>query len=375
MVRLDRYMLSQFLFLFGFFSLVLVGVFWINRGVSLFDQLISNGQSALVFLEFTILGLPQLVTIVLPIATFAATAYVTNRLSSESELTVMQATGFGPFRLAWPVLLFGLSVFLMSSALHHFLKPMAYEQLSNRQSEVSQNATARLLTAGRFLHPTSGVTFYTGSIDPDGVLRNVFLSDERRSDQGVIYTASQAYLIRSGESTTLIMVDGMAQRIDEADGSLATANFRDFAFDISALVSSSSSRGLDIRAMTTPELFVSWDGLSETSGRNVGYIAQEFHERFSEPFFCIAAAMIGFSILIVGGYSRFGVWREVGIAFALLVAIDGLSSTLQKPVENDASLWPILYLPSLISLLLVLSLLGYAARPKGRFLGLLRRRA
>ena len=59
MVRIDRYMLSQLLVLFGFFALVLVAVLWINRGVSLFEQLISDGQSALVFMEFTALGLPK----------------------------------------------------------------------------------------------------------------------------------------------------------------------------------------------------------------------------------------------------------------------------------------------------------------------------
>lgn len=375
MVRLDRYMLSQFLFLFGFFALVLVGIFWINRGVSLFDQLISNGHSALVFLEFTVLGLPRLVTVVLPIATFAATVYVTNQLISESELTVMQATGHSPFRLAWPVFIFGLSVFLMASVLHHFLMPMAQEQLEKRQEEVAQNATARLLTEGRFLHPSNGVTFYTGAIDEEGVLQDVFLSDERRDNEGVIYTAKQAYLIRTGERTTLIMVDGTAQRLNETDNRLATADFRDFSFDISALVSNASSSRADVRTLTTPELLASWDTLPETTGRSVGYITRLFHERLAEPLFCVVAALIGFSMLMLAGYSRFGVWREAGIAFILLVVIDGARSTLKNPVQKDPSLWPLLYLPILASALLILCLLWYAARPNGFVTGLYRRRA
>ncbi|MEO6300594.1 MAG: LPS export ABC transporter permease LptF, partial [Paracoccaceae bacterium] len=47
MTRFDRYLLSQLLTMFGFFALVLVGVYWINRAVGLFDQLIGDGQSAL----------------------------------------------------------------------------------------------------------------------------------------------------------------------------------------------------------------------------------------------------------------------------------------------------------------------------------------
>ncbi|MEM9638612.1 MAG: LptF/LptG family permease, partial [Pseudomonadota bacterium] len=184
MRRIDRYMLSQLLLLFGFFSLVLVAVFWINQAVVLFDRLISDGQSALVFLEFTALGLPKLITTVLPISAFAAAVYVTNRMNNESELTVMQATGTGPFRLARPVVTFGVIVFLMASILQHFLLPMALQQLTQREAEISQNATSRLLTEGAFLHPSRAVTFYAREITEDGVLRDVFLSDRRKAEEG-----------------------------------------------------------------------------------------------------------------------------------------------------------------------------------------------
>ena len=68
MARFDRYMLSQLMVLFGFFALVLVLVYWVNRAVTLFDQLIADGQSAPVFLEFSALSLPNVIAFVLPIA-------------------------------------------------------------------------------------------------------------------------------------------------------------------------------------------------------------------------------------------------------------------------------------------------------------------
>ena len=95
-------MLSQLLVLFGFFSLVLVAVFWINRAVVLFDRLIGDGQTALVFLEFSALGMPKLISTVLPLSTFAAAVYVTNRLNNESELTVVQAAGIRPIATCAP---------------------------------------------------------------------------------------------------------------------------------------------------------------------------------------------------------------------------------------------------------------------------------
>ena len=43
MPRIDRYILTQYLTQFGFFALVLVSVYWINRAVQLFEQLIQDG--------------------------------------------------------------------------------------------------------------------------------------------------------------------------------------------------------------------------------------------------------------------------------------------------------------------------------------------
>lgn len=363
MARTDRYMLSQLLILFGFFALVLVAIFWINRAVVLFDRLIGDGQSALVFLEFTALGMPRLITTVLPIAAFAAATYLTNRMTGESELTVLQSSGAGPYRVARPVLIFGLLVALMMSMLSHFLLPMAQAQLKEREAEISQNVTARLLTEGTFLHPTDKVTFYTRLIGEDGVLRDVFLSDRRNAAEGVIYTAAEAYLVRNGAGTTLIMVDGLAQRLEAEGDRLATAKFRDFSFDISALVSPTDARNLALSDRATPALLGSWDRLAAETGRTRGDIAEELHARFAQPLFCVVAALVGFATLLVGGFSRFGVWREVLIAFGLLIAIDGLRGTLVDRVRADADLWPLMYLPTALGAVLVIAMLSYAARP------------
>lgn len=361
--KFDRYMLSQFLTLFSFFALVLVAIFWINRAVILFDRLIGDGQTALVFLEFTVLGLPRLITTVLPIATFAGAAYVINRMTSESELTVLQATGTGPWRLARPVFAYGICVALMMSVLTHVLVPMTKAELNQREAEISQNVTARLLTEGTFLHPTSKVTFYTRLIGNDGVLRDVFLSDRRNPDEGVIYTAAEAYLVRNGNGTTLIMVDGLAQRLQVEGKQLATAKFRDFSFDISALVSNSTDESQSIDSMVTFDLLKNWDDLAAKTGQTHGDIAEEVNARFADPLFCIIAAMIGYATLIMGGFSRFGVWREIVIAFGLLIAIDGFSSTLVETVRQDASRWPVLYVPSLVGAMLVLAMIWQTAHP------------
>jgi len=143
--------------MFGFFALVLILVYWVNRAVVLFDQLVADGQSLSVFLLFSALTLPSLIGIVLPLAAFAAILYVTNRMMSESELVIMQATGASPFRLARPVLAFGVIVTVLMAVLTNFLIPASTTELNLQRAEIAQNATARFLREGQFLSPIDGV--------------------------------------------------------------------------------------------------------------------------------------------------------------------------------------------------------------------------
>ena len=361
MARFDRYMLSQLMVLFGFFALVLVSIYWINRAVKLFDRLIGDGQTAMVFAEFTALTLPSVIRVVLPIAGFAATLYVTNRLSTESELTVMQATGFSPWRLARPVLYFGLIVGIMVAMLANVLVPASLKQLQLRETEISQNVTARLLTEGTFLHPTDGVTFYIREIAPDGRMNDVFLSDRRNPNESVTHTAASAYLIRTETGPALVMIDGLTQRLSRPELQLNTTHFADLSYSISGMISAEDRTSAHLRHFNTYEMLTTPVHIQVRTGVNTGVFAEELHTRFTQPLFALAAVLLGFASLLSGGFSRFGVWRQIVIAVILLILIKALESVVTEPVLSNSSLWPLLYLPALLGLAIAIALLARSA--------------
>ena len=361
MARFDRYVLSQLMVLFGFFALVLVSIYWINRAVKLFDRLIGDGQTAMVFAEFTTLTLPSVIRVVLPIAGFAATLYVTNRLSTESELTVMQATGFSPWRLARPVLYFGLIVGIMVAMLANVLVPASLKQLQLRETEISQNVTARLLTEGTFLHPTDGVTFYIREIAPDGRMNDVFLSDRRNPNESVTHTAASAYLIRTETGPALVMIDGLTQRLSRPELQLNTTHFADLSYSLSGMISAEDRTSAHLRHFNTYEMLTTPVHIQVRTGVNTGVFAEELHTRFTQPLFALAAVLLGFASLLSGGFSRFGVWRQIVIALILLILIKALESLVTEPVLSNSSLWPLLYLPALLGLAIAIALLARSA--------------
>ncbi|MEM9436304.1 MAG: LPS export ABC transporter permease LptF [Pseudomonadota bacterium] len=350
MARFDRYMLSQCLQHFGFFALILVLVYWVNQAVLLFDALIADGQTALVFLEFTALTLPNLIRLVLPIAAFAAVLWVTNRLSSDSELAVMQATGFSARRMARPVAYFGVIAGVLMALLMHLIVPISQERLSIRQMEVRDNITGRLLREGTFTHPGTGSTLYLREISADGELLDVFLADAIPGRRDQIFTAERAFLLRTDEGPRLVLIDGQSQTLDPEAGTLFVTNFDDFVVDLGALADPNEGRSPALRELPTATLLFPTEEDFARTRRGPGHFAQEAHERLSQPLFPLVAALLAFSILMSSGFSRFGIWRQIIIAMVVLVFLKALEGVMAEQIIENPARWPLAYAPSALGL-------------------------
>lgn len=358
--------MSQLLSLFGFFALVLVAVYWVNRAVGLFDQLIGDGQSALVFLEFSILTLPNAIRLVLPIAAFAATVYVVNRLMQESELVVMQATGFSAFRLARPVLYFGLVVMVMHAVLSNVLVPASQRILSERSAEISQNVTARFLTAGQFMHPAKGITLYIREISPTGELLDLFMADERSEGSRAVHSARKAFLVRGDVAPKLVMVNGSTQTLNRADGRMAVTRFSDFTLDLAGLVRVDETTQVALNALPTRVLLEASPEALAATGSTVAQFLEEGHTRLAGPLMSVAAPLLGIASLMLGTFSRFGLWRQLGLSVLLLIGMQMAWTWGGSTALASAAAWPAVYLGPVLGMVAAAALLWQAQRPRRR---------
>jgi lipopolysaccharide export system permease protein len=367
--RFDRYMLSQLVVLFGFFSLILVSVYWVNRAIGLFDQLISDGQSALVFLEFTALTLPYVILIVLPVSGFVAAVYVTNRLTSESEMVVLNTAGASPFRIGRPVFYFGAFVAVLVSILAHFLVPAARTELAGRSIEISRDITARFLKEGQFLHPASDISVYIRNITQLGELEELFLEDGRDPAAVVTYTAEKALLVRGDTGPRLVMFNGLAQTFRPETGRLNTISFDEFAYDIGALMDTSKVRSRDMRELPTAVLLNPTPDDLASTGNDLADFLFEGHDRFARALLSIVVPMMGFAALMIGGFSRFGVWRQILLAVVLIILVQMVANAAEDIARSDPKLFWMAYLSPLIggaiTFLLLFSATTRKLRPRG----------
>ena len=363
MSKINTYILKQLITLFGFFALVMVLVYWVNRAVRLFDELIANGQSMTVFLEFTSLTLPWMISIITPAAGFVAVVYVMNRLSTDGELIILKTSGKSVREISLPVWVFAILMSLMNLVLTNILVPVSQLQLHERQLEVAENLTARLLTEGQFLTPSENITFYLKEINSDGQLESVFLNDSSNKSFNLTYSASKAFLVRSENGPRLVLIDGLIQSLNNKTGQLTVTKFNDFVINIGDLINQKVAEIKNISHYTTLEI-----ARSLIKGRSI--INTTIHEalftlnlRFSSPLLGIFGVLLAYAVLISGTFSRFGIWRQVLIAVFWLIAlkfIEGLCIDYVRRVEN--SIW-VLYLPILFGFLSLQALLFKLDQP------------
>jgi lipopolysaccharide export system permease protein len=90
----------------------------------------------------------------------------------------------------------------------------------------------------------------------------------------------------------------------------------------------------------------------------------EGHSRIARPLLAIAGPLIGFSTLLIGAFTRFGLWRQVLAAVLLLVLVQMIDNLAAAVAMRDDRAWALTYLAPLVGILLPVGLLWWAGRPR-----------
>lgn len=367
MRSLDRYIFRQILGPFLFFVLVFTGVIWLTQSLRVINTVVNNGQSALVFLEFTALLLPMVLSIVLPISLFAAVLYAINRLFTDSEIVVMMASGLSGTSLLRAVTVFALIVMVMVCAITLYLMPTAQREMRDRISQIRSDVAAAFIREGDFISPDKGITVYLRETGNPGEMFGVFIQDERDPEQVVTYTAERALLIRDDEGTRLVMFDGIAQsQTTEAaqaqSEDLSILRFQQLAYDLTKLEATGRSRARKPSEMYLPRLLTINE--KDARPRGIGDFRAEAHEALSSPLYVLALPLLAVAFVVSAGFRRQGFAGRIILAAIAGLGLRLLGLATKSTVSGAPELWPLMYLPPVLGLIVALWMLIDVRRAK-----------
>ena len=333
---------------FAFFVVVFTGVIWLSQSLRVLETVINSGRGGLLLLEFSALLLPQVMSIVLPVAAFGAALYAVNKLFVDSELVAMAAAGMSPIALLRPLALFGAAVTVMMLIMTMVLMPTASRELRDRIALVRADVASGLLFEGQFLNPTTGLTIYVRQSDGSGSMRGVFVYDRRDPAAEITYTARQALLNRTDQGPQLVMFDGTAQRYVAADDALSLLRFESLVYDLSPFMAQTDGRQRRPSELFFHELVFPDDGLRATMP--MGRLLGEAHEQTSAPLYALALPLIALAGVVGGGFTRHGYGRRIAITAAAGLALRLAGVALKAAAGGAAWLWPLLYLPPILGI-------------------------
>ena len=296
MGSINRYIFRTTFSAFAVVLVSLTAVIWVTQALHDFDLVTSQGQTILVFMGITGLIIPLLVLVIAPIALLIAVVHMLNKLSTDSEIIVMNAAGMSPWVLFRAFMTVALVVSLMVAAISAYFAPKGLRMLRDWITDVRANVVSSVVQPGRFTSVENGVTIHIRERLSNGQLRGIMLDDMRNPKERITVLAQSGDLVDNDKGTFLVLQKGIVQRRVKDQRDPAMVVFDRYAFDLSQFGGGREAVKYSIRERYLWQLL--WpDPKDQLYIEQPGQFRAELHDRLMAPLYPIAFVIIAFAYL------------------------------------------------------------------------------
>jgi lipopolysaccharide export system permease protein len=305
------------------------------QGLSRTDLILENRQSALTYFYIVMLGSPQVVALLTPLAIFVGAVWSLNRIHKDSEIVVAQAAGMTRWQVASPILRLALMCAVMHLAVNLWVQPVAQRTMREAVAIARADLAAALIRPGQFTTNGERLTFYARE-QVGGELRGVMISDMTDPAFPTDILARTAALVSVDGKPTLLLRDALSQQLDE-NMQLSILEFDQYMFDLTDFMKEDAELILKASDKYLHELvFVDRKDYFQNKEAD-GFLA-EANARLTTPLLNIVMAMLAILAVLGGDFSRQGYSRRIGIASAAATVILVVQLALQSAAASDPAL-------------------------------------
>jgi lipopolysaccharide export system permease protein len=320
MKTIDLYILRKTVWPLSAAIGIVLAAMLLERLVHLLDLVVNQGGPFFLLLKMLVNLVPTYLGLALPAAFFAGVLMAAMRLSGDSELDAIQASGVGLFRLLIPIM--GLAVVLMifSVVIIGFMQPYTRYAYRALVYVVTNTAWDAALERGAFFTGFGGKTILIDGIADGGrELTGIFIYEPLDEGGSATTTATKGTIFRSPNEFEHILHLSHGVRVEVGTEQRAKVlSFEEFDLPLEQAVGPAPfrDRGEQIRELTLVELFGQW--LHPTGDFPVARVGAEFNGRLVRIASFLFLPALAFPLGIGSRRRRHGAELLIG-AFLLVL--------------------------------------------------------
>ncbi len=285
-------------------------IIWIFQAVNYLDIMIEDGRSYIIYLKYTLLNFPKIVSKILPFVLFFSFMFVIIRYEQNNELMILW--NFGVHKIEFINFFFKFSILIMLIQILFIglIVPASQEKARSliRTSEI--NFFESFIKPKKFIDTIKGITIYVNSKDNNGNLENIYLEKNTSTDDFQITYAKKGVFKYGNKTNLLILYDGQTisnQKNKINNFTFSKSDFNLNQFDTQTITVIKTQETSSKKLIDCVNIISSEKNLDELKNkiyfrncnlRNIPNIFKELYKRFIIPLYIPVLILISLMLLI-----------------------------------------------------------------------------
>jgi len=315
---LSRYIFKELFGTFFVALLVFSSVALMAKIVTLVDLVINKGLEPGQMLLLVVYVLPSLLVYTVPMSVVLAVLISLGRLSTDSEIIALKASGISLYQMMPPFVLLCLIGFTLTAMCSISLEPLGKRALRKNVKDVGAQHLAAGLTGGVFNDAIKDMIIYVQEFDHNTLqVKNIMISDRRNPAQPVVIVAEHGIILSDQNNLRLLfkLYNGSIHRSNTKQN-YEYAIFKTYQMRLPLPGAEKDDKPTKQKELSLPKLYSQM-----TAHKNQGSIYRrdmtEINRRFALPFSCLIFGLLGLSL---GVYLRRG-GRASGFILSLGIVL------------------------------------------------------
>ncbi|MBD1163218.1 LptF/LptG family permease [Pelagibacterales bacterium SAG-MED11] len=292
-------------FLISLFSTSII--IWVFQAVNFLDIIVEDGRNYIVYLNFSLLNFPKIMTKLIPFILFFSFVYTITKYEIKNELIIFWNFGinkieFINFFLKLSIIITIVQIFLTAS-----IVPKTQDLARSFLRTSSVNFLENFVKPKVFNDAIKGLTIYSNSKDKDGNLKEIYL--KKGSGDFQITYAKKGNFKQVGNSQILELYSG--ETISIINNKITSFKFSKSDFNLSNLEDNTTTYK-KTQEVDTVDLFKCYHNLMKLNilqidknfqvenckEENINNILKELYKRIIIPFYIPVLILISLLLII-----------------------------------------------------------------------------